>query len=128
MCCTTEDRFSAEAEAFEYHNVQINCGAHPPQNSGKKVVGFLNDKFHIVALFLGIGTKMHHKIISRSFCTLDDQGHFCASVGGVRTRMLPSCSQYFLPFLGTVQPPVAWILVTMSHHWYNLSPICCSEI
>jgi len=32
----TEDRFYAEAEAFEYHNVQINCGAYPPSNSGIK--------------------------------------------------------------------------------------------
>jgi len=76
----------------------------------------LNDKFYIVALCLGIGTKMYHKKNSRSFCTLDDQGHFYTSVGGVQTQTLPSCSHYFLPFLGTIQPPVAWILVTMSQH------------
>jgi len=71
MCCTTEDRFSAEAEAFEYRNVQIHT-----QIQEKKAVGFLTDKFYIVVLCLGTGTKMYGIKNSRSFCTVDNLGHF----------------------------------------------------
>ena len=65
----------------------------------KKVVGFLTDKFYIVALCLGTGTKMHHKKRSPSFCTLDDQGHFCTSVGGVgRELPISDAAQLFSVF------------------------------
>ena len=121
ICCTTEDRFHCRGGSFWIPQCADQLRSPSTLKFRNKAVGFLNDKFYSVALYIGTGTKMYHKESSRSFCTLDDQGHFCTSVGGegreLPTRMLPTCSQYFMPFLGPVQPSVAWILVAMSQHY-----------
>jgi hypothetical protein len=64
---------------------------HPQiqETGGGEAVEFLTDKFYTVALCLGTGTKMYYIKNSLSLCTLDDQGHFCTSVGRVG-RQLPN--------------------------------------